>query len=79
MTFLDALRRHGHRDHYYGGIPLRVLLTGHWTRPDLRRNYLPAMATATGRAWWTIAYWHRLQVGPVIVLWRTAVSSEEVK
>lgn len=38
----------------------RVLLT---------RDYLPAMAAPDGHRWLVVAHWHRLQVGPLVVLW----------
>jgi hypothetical protein len=74
-AFFDALRRKGHRAAHFGGrIPIRLRFAPWWTRPDLRRDYLPAMASADGRSWWTVAYWHRLQVGPFIFLWRTRIT-----
>ena len=71
MTYRRAVERKGQREHHAKGLPFRIRIVSWWTRPDFRSNYMPAMATVNGREWWTIAYWHRFQIGPLILLWRT--------
>lgn len=70
-SYRRAIAARGRREWHARGWPIRVFLVRRMTRPDFRRRYIPAMATPNSRQWWTIAYWHRLQVGPLIVLWRT--------